>query len=138
MVCYILIGLPSHSALKRTSLMAQTVKHLPACWRPGFNLWVRKIFWRRKWQPTPVLLPGKSHGQSSLAGYSPWGRKKFGLDWATSLSLSALNILLFIILKHLWRVMFPASKFWKITTLFSFYYNSFVELSVLTVTFWSS
>ena len=32
-------------------------------------------FWRRKWQPTPVLLPGESHGQRSLAGYSPWGHK---------------------------------------------------------------
>ena len=32
--------------------------------------------WRRKWQPTPVLLPKESHGQRSLAGYSPWGRKE--------------------------------------------------------------
>ena len=32
--------------------------------------------WRRKWQPTPVFLPRKSHGQRSLAGYSPWGRKQ--------------------------------------------------------------
>ena len=42
------------------------------CKRHGFNLWVRKISWRRKWQPTPVFLPGKSHGQRSLVGYSPW------------------------------------------------------------------
>ena len=35
----------------------------------------QKIPWRRKWQPTPVFLPGKSHGQGSLAGYSPRGRK---------------------------------------------------------------
>ena len=33
-------------------------------------------FWRRKWQPTPVFLPGGSHGQRSLVGYSPWGRKE--------------------------------------------------------------
>ena len=33
--------------------------------------WVGKILWRRKWQPTPVFLPGESHGQRSLAGYSP-------------------------------------------------------------------
>ena len=32
--------------------------------------------WRRKWQPTPVLLPGKPHGWRSLIGYSPWGRKE--------------------------------------------------------------
>ena len=35
-----------------------------------------KDFWRRKWKPTPVLLPGKSHGWRSLVGYSPWGRKE--------------------------------------------------------------
>ena len=35
-----------------------------------------KMPWKRKWQPTPVSLPGKSHGQRSLAGYSPWGRKE--------------------------------------------------------------
>ena len=40
-----------------------------------FDLWVGKIPWRRKWQPTPVFLPGKTHGQRSLAGYSPWGCK---------------------------------------------------------------
>ena len=32
--------------------------------------------WRRKWHPTPVLLPGKSHGRRSLVGYSLWGRKE--------------------------------------------------------------
>ena len=41
--------------------------------RRGFNPWVGKTLWRRKWQPAPVFLPGKSHGQSSLAGCSPWG-----------------------------------------------------------------
>ena len=45
---------------------------------PGFNPWVRKIPWRRKWQPTPVLLPGKSHRQKSVAGFSPRGRKRAG------------------------------------------------------------
>ena len=35
-----------------------------------------KIPWRRKWQPTAVFLPGESHGQSSLVGYSPWGHKE--------------------------------------------------------------
>ena len=34
-----------------------------------FDPWVRKILWRRKWQPTPVFLPGKSHGQRRLVGY---------------------------------------------------------------------
>ena len=38
--------------------------------------WVRKIPWRRAQQPTPVFLPGEPHGQRSLVGYSPWGRKE--------------------------------------------------------------
>ena len=42
------------------------------CKRCGFDPWVWKIPWRRAWQPTPVFLPGKSHGQRSLVGYSPW------------------------------------------------------------------
>ena len=41
-----------------------------------------KIPWRRKWQPIPVFLPGKSHGWRSLEGYSPWGRR-VGHNWAT-------------------------------------------------------
>ena len=45
--------------------------------RLEFNPWVRKIPWRRKWQPTPVFLPGECHGQRSLAGYSPWGHKSW-------------------------------------------------------------
>ena len=46
------------------------------CRRYGFSPWVRKIPWKRKWQPTPVFLPGKSQGQRSLVGYSPWGCKR--------------------------------------------------------------
>ena len=41
----------------------------------GFNAWVGKIPWSMKWQPTPVFLPGKFHGQRSLMGYSLWGCK---------------------------------------------------------------
>ena len=37
---------------------------------------VRKILWSRKWQPIPIFLPGESHGQKSLAGYSPWAPKE--------------------------------------------------------------
>ena len=48
--------------------------------RPGFNPWVRNIPWRRKWQPTPVFLPGRFHGQRSLAGYSPWGWQRVRHD----------------------------------------------------------
>ena len=41
------------------------------CRRHRSDPWVRKIPWRREWQPTPVFLPGRSHGLKSLAGYSP-------------------------------------------------------------------
>ena len=44
--------------------------------RPRIDPWVGKISWRRKWQPTLVFLPGKSHGQRSLTGYCPWGSKE--------------------------------------------------------------
>ena len=43
--------------------------------RCGFDPWVGTIPWRRERQPTPVFYPGESHGQRSLAGYSPWGHK---------------------------------------------------------------
>ena len=46
------------------------------CKRRQFYPLVGKIPWRRKWQPTPVFMPGKSHVQGSLTGYSPWGRKE--------------------------------------------------------------
>ena len=64
--------------------MALVAKNLPAnardvrCW---FNPWVGKIPWRRKWQPTPVFLPGKSRGQRSLVGYSAWDCR-VRHDWA--------------------------------------------------------
>ena len=46
------------------------------CRRLRFDPWVGKIPWRRKWQPTSVFLPGKSHGERNLVGYSPWAHKK--------------------------------------------------------------
>ena len=48
--------------------------------RCGFDPWIRKIPWGRKWQPTPLFLPGKSHQQRSLAGYSKWGGKRVRHD----------------------------------------------------------
>ena len=57
--------------------VAQWVKNPPAnAGDPGMEPWVRKIPWRRKWQPTPVFLPGKSRGRRSLVDYSPWGCKE--------------------------------------------------------------
>ena len=57
---------------KRDSLVAQVVKN--ACNAgDGFESWVGKILWKRKWQPTPVFLPGEFHGHRKLEGYSPLG-----------------------------------------------------------------
>ena len=58
------------------SLAAQMVKSPPEMQETRFDPWVGKIPWRRKWKPTPVFLPGGSHGQRSLADYSPWGCKE--------------------------------------------------------------
>ena len=60
-----------------SSPVAQCVKN-----PPRFNSWVRKLPWRKKWQPTPVFLSGKFHGQRNLEGYSPCGCKRVGHDWA--------------------------------------------------------
>ena len=46
------------------------------CRKLRFDPWAGKIPWRRKWQPTPLFCPRKSHDQRSLAGYSPWGHKR--------------------------------------------------------------
>ena len=47
--------------------------------RRGFDPWVGKMLCRGKWQPTPVFFPGKSQGQRSLVGYSPWGHKELDM-----------------------------------------------------------
>ena len=81
-----------------TSQVAPVVRNLPecrfinaedrACSLPqstgdGFDPWVRKIPWRRAWPPTPVFFTGESHGQRSLVGYSPQGRKELDMAEGT-------------------------------------------------------
>ena len=56
--------------------VAQCKESTCPCRRHGFDPWVEKIPWRREWQPTPVFLPGESHGQRRLEGYSPCSRKE--------------------------------------------------------------
>ena len=63
--------------------MAQQLKYACQFRRLGFNPWVRKIPWRKKWQWTPVFSPGESHGQRTLVGYSPWDRKSVRHDLAS-------------------------------------------------------
>ena len=62
---HISLGLPTRLSGKESAGQCRRRK------RFGFSPWVGKIPWRRKWQPSPVFLPGKSHGQRSLVGYSP-------------------------------------------------------------------
>ena len=73
---YKVVRAKNYSSIVYLSLVAQMVKICLQCGRPGFDPWVGKILWRRAWQPTPVFLPGESHGQRSLVGYTPWGRKE--------------------------------------------------------------
>ena len=63
----------THAALLRAFLVAQVVKNLLAIQETSVQPWVGKIPWRREWQPTPVFLPGKPHGQRSLVGYMVHG-----------------------------------------------------------------
>ena len=75
------MGLPSWLSSKDSACQGRI------CRRHGFDPWVGKIPWRRKWQPTPVFLPGESHRRKSLVGYSPWVAKSWTrLSDFTSLS----------------------------------------------------
>ena len=62
--------------VSRASLMASMVKNPPQCRRLGFDLWVRKIPWRRERLPTPAFSFREFHRQRSLVGYSSWGLKE--------------------------------------------------------------
>ena len=76
------------------SLVAQTVKRLPAMWETRVLFLDLEDTLEKKWQPTPVLLPGKFHG---LVGYSPWGHKE--LDMTERLHFHFLS---FLSLKHMY------------------------------------
>ena len=76
--------------MKWDSLQRSLVSY-PALWKCSGNIsWNIHLSYlkqrRRQWHPTPILLPGKSHGRRSLVGCGPWGH-----DWATSLSLSCIR-----------------------------------------------
>ena len=77
--------------------------------RPGFDPWVGKIPWRRKWQPTPVPLPGESHGGRSLVGYSPWCHKESDTTERLHFHFQTYRIVLLFIL--LWGTKNYISKF---------------------------
>ena len=66
----------SHSSQVAQTIKKKKEKFCLQCGRPEFDPWIGKILWRRKLQSTPVFLPGESHRQISLAGYSPRGCKE--------------------------------------------------------------
>ena len=108
------------------------VKHLPATQETQVQSWVGKILWRRKWQPTTVLMPGKIHGWRSLVGHSPWGSKEsdmtewlhfhfslfFGIGMKTDLFQSCGHCWVFQFCWHIECSTFIASSFriWNSST----------------------
>ena len=87
------ISVIDHGSTKMRAFPGGSDCKEPACQcrrhrRLRLDPWVGKIPWRREWQPTPVSLPGESHGQRSLAGYSLWGRKESDMTERLTLSFS--------------------------------------------------
>ena len=100
------------------ALVAQTVKSLTLqCRRPGFDPWAGKIPWRRAWQLTPVFLPGDSHGQRSLAGYSQWGRKESDsterLHFTASLEKAFITLVISRVFFQEKQFLSVADEFWS-------------------------
>ena len=75
MLCY---AAPSSATAKEPACRVRRQK------RHGFDPRVGKIIWRRAWQPIPVFLPGESHGQRNLMGYSPWGHQELDMTKVTA------------------------------------------------------
>ena len=102
----------------------------------GFAPWVRKIPWRRAWQPTPVFLPGESHGQRSLAGCNPLGRKDLDTTEATELAYKPSELDMTEVTQHTLRH-FTEYKvvFWSLNYTISMKGLCFVALCVFFVSF---
>ena len=119
----------------RASLIAQSVKSLPAMQET--HSWVGKIPWRSKWQHTPVFLPGESHGQRSLEGYSPWGLKESDTTerLITQHIIYISSILYFSLRTNVWncnfhyklmlcrRILQKLVKLWNL----NFFYSNYCE-----------
>ena len=78
MVSFTYGGFPGDAMVKNSCAIAGDTRDMS-------SIRVGKIPWRRKWQPTPVFLPGKSHGQRNLVGYSPQGHKESDMTEHTSI-----------------------------------------------------
>ena len=100
-----------HKSIKSHYIYTQLFQNCicPQCRRPRFDPRVGKIPWRKVWQSTPIFLPGKSHGQRTLAGYSHWGHKEPDtterLHFLSSKMGSLLQSGLLLVLIRLWHPM---------------------------------
>ena len=89
------------------------------CRRHSSDPWVGKIPWSREWLPTPVFLPGKSHGQRSLVGYSPWGWEALDTaKWLSSLTHWCFGVVVtritYIYLQYKCGIMRISGKNWSV------------------------
>ena len=116
------------------------------CRRHRFYPWVRKIPWRRKWQSTPVFLPGKSHPQGRLEG-SSMRQQRAGQDWACTNAHSVIAVQLVEETELSPWCMLASSLVidWLVTPvwvycwgLYSDLFDSLVSFCVSTMQFWSS
>ena len=79
---YILFSINTY--IRRRSWWLRQERSCVQCRKHWFDPWIGKIPWRRGWHPTPIILPGESPGQKSLAGYSLWGCKESDTtEWLT-------------------------------------------------------
>ena len=91
--CVLFSGFPGDASGKEPAYQCQCRR----CKRHRFDPWVGKIPWRRKWQPTPVFLPRESHGQRSLEGNGPQGRKESDMTDMTSCMHTLWNQAIFFL-----------------------------------------
>ena len=90
------------------------------CRRYGFDPWVGKTPWRKKWQPTPIFLPGKLHGQRALVGYSPWGHERVRHDLTTNCHhhhqhvLTPISLPVILLSVYHYTLLTRKLKFWEV------------------------
>ena len=107
------------------------------CGRPEFDPWVRKILWRREWQPTLVLLPGKSLGWRSLVGYSPWGRQES--DMTERLHFHFYHLSKIPLQWHgIWNTFQISSAKFSNSTAFRIFFSTFYHIFEFLILYWST
>ena len=106
---FIVCGFPEWLQWKRICLPMQETQEMP--------VWTLSHLWRRRWQPTPVFVPGKCHGQRNLASYSPCSRKELDMTEDTFLHIMYKVETEFTCLDPTFTYWFPFSIFPNMSTL---------------------